>query len=143
MPSVLAFYRPRGIAGTYVVGLQLDLRSTESVHVGVMAKAHLHYGSPFAEEVEKEQDGGKRRLYRIEKLLVGDVITIRIEDKELYPFQTTIFTATPYGFQRTDEHCTLSFPYEEPRNFGVVILNEITMIDLDNEEVAIQAAPSN
>ena len=57
MPSTFAFYRPRGIAGTYVVGIQLDLRPTETVRTivlsrhGLVNNIHISYLQFLSEEI--------------------------------------------------------------------------------------------
>lgn len=139
MPSVFAFYRPRGIAGTYVVGIQLDLLPTEEALIIVTLVRN-----PIADRQEplKQvtlQEGVRRQLYRIEQLIIGDMITIQIKDSQLFPYQRTMYTATEQGFTKTDipfevwNHATRS-----NHNYGVILLHTITLIDLDREDVVIQ-----
>src|SRR6266567_4263265 len=155
MPSVF-FYRARGVPGAYVVGIQLDLLPTESARVSV-ASVRVPNNSGVCNPLSTKNghaEEEQRQLYRIEQLVIDDTITIHIEDRQLIPFQTTIFTATSDGFTKTDVPYQLRF-YDSSRvrsyetraegwiahDFGVITLNAITMIDCDKEAFTIEQPP--
>src|SRR5437588_443387 len=138
MPSFFAFYRARGVPGAYVVGIQLDLLPTEEVEVSVMPYGgNCHWQEP----IRTVQEETKRELYRIEKIGVNDTIIIDIHDRKLIPFQRTTHRATKDGFCR--QHIAYKYLHA-PRygydnyDYGTIVLNEITMIDLDKEDIVIQ-----
>jgi len=140
MPSIFAFYRARGISGAYVVGIQLDLMTTESARVGVVSRSGPgHYGQQEPIKKGAHQEGYYRHVYRIEQLVIGDIITIQINDHQLLPCQTTVYTATRSGFTETEVPFRL-WQHETQSNhdFGVISLNPITVIDLDKEDIVIQ-----
>src|SRR2546429_2790639 len=106
MSSFFAFYRARGVPGAYVVGIQLDLLPTESVQV--YCGQNLQHPTRKTQNI---QEGGQRELYRIAQITLGNAIYIQIQDKQLLPFQRTMYTATLDGFTITDVTYILQQPY--------------------------------
>jgi len=130
MPSVFAFFRARGIAGSYVVGIQLDILPTESASVAIK----YHYGDyHWQTSINKEHEKGCRQLYRIEPIGIGDIILIHIRDTQLRPWQSIKYTAVLDGFTISKDSY-----FEDSHDYGVITLNEITVIDCDKDDVVIE-----
>jgi hypothetical protein len=154
MPSVFGYSRPRGIRGNYIVAIVLDLADTETATVNVARQRDTNCGYCGVQtpRIERKNvnpartmtETGERRweLYRIDQIVVGDKITLQVQDRDCVPHQETIFIA--YADIHNTSHITVStvdgfLAHEQEYrmnniNFGVIKLNPIQLIDWEKQE---------
>ena len=145
MPSIFAYYRPRGVKGNYIVAILLDLLESEIATISVARQRDANCGHcgvqrPYVEQhavspARKMDEGQERRweLFKINHLISGDKITIQIKDKDVIPYQETIYWARMDCFFAAPQ-CFLM----NHTNYGVIDLNSIRLIDCDQEKVLQQ-----
>jgi hypothetical protein len=149
MPSTFAYYRPRGVKGNFIVAIVLDLLETETATVNVARQrgtncGHCGVQTPRIERNEvnpaRRMDEGQERrweLYRIDQLIVGDSLTIRIQDKDVIPYQETCYQAAFQSCSEYNKYCQDGFTTREQPfrmnnvGFGIIALNPINVIDWD------------
>jgi hypothetical protein len=120
--STFAFYRPKGIPGAYVVGIELILLPTESAHILLRPSYRNHVQQQLPVQERGSDDGNHIQWYCVEQLVIGDSIHIQINDRRLLPYQLTTYSANSIGFRQED------IPYSMVNNllttihYGVVNL---------------------
>lgn len=122
--SILAYERPRDIAGNYTVSLTLRLSSTETATVTVKRNR------PDQGEEEKStfSSEGSTAIVRclIPRCIIGDEIIVEVHDKEVVPFQITVFTATKQNITAQPKPCTIY-----GQDWEIIFFNPIGLLDLN------------
>ncbi len=135
MASQFVYYRPREVRGNFLVGIVLDLGENETGVVDVARNRDQHCGSCGRQRIQSTRQSvtkrnGRQEIYEIDNLLVGDTITITLQDRQVQPVQRSLHTATMEGFT----HEMLPFEHQG-YVWEVVPLNEIYLFDLDRAKV--------
>lgn len=156
MPSIFSYYRPRGIRGNYIVAILLDLAGTETATVNVARQRGTNCGHCGVQTPRIEQhavnpartmiETGERRweLYRIDQMIVGDSITVQVQDRDVIPYQETQYIAFPDTNSTAVKHVSVSDGFiAQERSYSIngyvwaaekTVLNPIQLIDWDKQD---------
>src|SRR5579875_255276 len=132
MGSFFSYKCLGGIPGNFKAVIVLELSEKEQAGFSIVSWSRVEKTYNLKEArlpLEDFTPGPNKKRWLIQeydKLLTTHAITITIQNKDVMPFQRTVFTAHMDGFEQKQEPCSIG-----GTDFGVVTFQQIELIDCD------------